>query len=55
MNSTNKILQDAILLLEDQRLAIPNQLLMQREPHASEGVEAAWDTAIIEDKICSQN
>jgi hypothetical protein len=46
MNSINQILQDAIHLPEDQRLTLANRLLMLSEPHASEDVRHAWDTAI---------
>lgn len=46
MNSINQILQDATLLPEDQRLTLANRLLMLSEPHASEDVKSAWDTAI---------
>ena len=46
MNSINQILQDAIHLPEDQRLTLANRLLMLSEPHASEDIRSAWDTAI---------
>lgn len=46
MNSINQILQDAIDLPEDQRLTLANRLLTLSEPHASEDVRHAWDTAI---------
>lgn len=46
MNSINQILEDAIHLPEDQRLTLANRLLMLSEPHATEEVRHAWDTAI---------
>lgn len=46
MNSIDQILKDAILLPEDKRLTLANRLLMLSEPHASDNVRSAWDTAI---------
>jgi len=48
MNSINQILQDAIHLPEDQRLALANRLLLLSEPHASDDVRHAWDAEIRE-------
>lgn len=46
MNLIDQILKDAILLPEDKRLTLANRLLMLSEPHASDNVRSAWDTAI---------
>lgn len=46
MNSLDQILQEAIHLPEDQRLALANRLLLLSEPHAPENLEHIWDTEI---------
>ena len=50
MNSMNQLLQEAIHLPEDQRLALVHKLLLAGEPPASRDVENAWD-AEIQDRI----
>ncbi len=50
MNSMNQLLQEAIHLPEDQRLALVHKLLLVGEPHTSKDVEDAWD-AEIRDRI----
>ena len=50
MNSMNQLLEKAIHLPEDQRLALVHKLLLAGEPHASRDVENAWD-AEIRDRI----
>ena len=46
MNSMSQLLEEAIHLPEDQRLALVHKLLLAGEPLASRDVENSWDTEI---------
>lgn len=52
MNTMNKILDEALHLPEDQRLALAHKLLTVGEPGFSEDVRQVWDLEIRERIIC---
>ncbi len=46
MDTMNQIIQKAILLPEDQRLALAHKLLTASEPECSKDVDNTWDIEI---------